>query len=229
MLHGLQSSAEMFRELAAQPFLESHSLLAIDFVGFGESSKPDDFSYDLRAQAEAVAHAIDHEKIATYSLIGHSMGGMVGALLLTSHRDRITHLASLEGNLRAEDGDFSREIQKTSYADFAKTMFPALVDKLARGKTPGERYRAEALKQATAEIVYMSGCSIAKYGANGAVLEAFRSSTVKRCLIRGEKSVFGPLPRGIDCEERVIAGSRHFLLHDNPIATFEALREFLGL
>lgn len=53
-LHGIQSNKNLFEGLLSQPFLSSFSLLALDFIGFGESSKPADFSYDIRDQANTV-------------------------------------------------------------------------------------------------------------------------------------------------------------------------------
>jgi pimeloyl-ACP methyl ester carboxylesterase len=53
-LHGIQSSKALYEGLFNQEFVRDYSFVAIDFVGFGDSDKPDDFSYELQDQAEVV-------------------------------------------------------------------------------------------------------------------------------------------------------------------------------
>jgi pimeloyl-ACP methyl ester carboxylesterase len=76
-LHGIQSNKELFKDLIQQPFFKDYSVLAIDFIGFGRSDKPKDFSYDLQDQANIVEQIIKEMDIKEIYLIGHSLGGLL--------------------------------------------------------------------------------------------------------------------------------------------------------
>src|SRR5438045_1306243 len=80
-LHGIQSNKELFLPLLQQNFLENYSLLALDDIGFGNSSKPEDFSYDVEDQAKIIALLVEQLEIKKLHIIGHSLGGVIGTLL----------------------------------------------------------------------------------------------------------------------------------------------------
>lgn len=64
-LHGIQFNKDLFTDLFKQPFLENYSLLGVDLVGFGKSSKPKIFSYDIADQSiilEQLVHKLSIKK-----------------------------------------------------------------------------------------------------------------------------------------------------------------------
>lgn len=217
LLHGLQSSSEMFQGLASQSFLKKHTILAIDFLGFGDSDKPEEFSYSLREQRDVIRDFLLKKGVSHFDLIGHSMGGMVGTLLLEA-KLTIKSFASLEGNLRPEDGSTSREVAALDFETFEREYFPKLKQK---AKTSWLTESATAF--------YHSAVSIAECAAQGRILKAFRESNVQRILVRGSQSGFAALPADLAPKERVVEGSGHFLLLDAPDATFAVLKDHLNL
>lgn len=117
-LHGIQSNKELFTGLMDQPFLQNYSLLAIDFIGFGRSSKSEKFSYDVLDQANICQEIINKLKIKEFNLIGHSLGGMVGTLLLEPLKDIIKSFINMEGNLVYSDCGLSKIVAELSFKDF---------------------------------------------------------------------------------------------------------------
>src|SRR3989344_3772035 len=95
-LHGLQSNKNMFNDLLSKPFFKNYSLFVIDFVGFGNSSKPEQFSYDLLDQAKICQEIILSLNLNKIHIIGHSMGGMIGTLLLEMVPERVNSLINME-------------------------------------------------------------------------------------------------------------------------------------
>lgn len=84
-LHGYPSSSYDWRY--AFDRLAGHHVVALDFLGFGLSSKPRDQVYSLKIQAdivEAVARQLASERV---TLIAHDMGSSVATELLARDLD----------------------------------------------------------------------------------------------------------------------------------------------
>ena len=60
-------------------------LLAPDLPGFGQQPAPLHFDYSVRAYADWVAAYLAEHRVASFTLLGHSMGGKI-ALLLAARR-----------------------------------------------------------------------------------------------------------------------------------------------
>src|SRR5256885_7765798 len=73
-LHGIQSNKELFTPFLQQKFLAAYSILALDCIGFGNSSKPEDFSYDVEDQAHIIKKIVKQVAIKKLHIIGHSLG-----------------------------------------------------------------------------------------------------------------------------------------------------------
>ncbi|GGY06591.1 alpha/beta fold hydrolase [Paludibacterium paludis] len=76
-----------------QPMLEArYRLIRLDFLGQGQSDRPDLPRYDLAMQADIAAAALDHVGLDTAHVVGLSYGGMVAQHFARRHRARIRTL-----------------------------------------------------------------------------------------------------------------------------------------
>jgi pimeloyl-ACP methyl ester carboxylesterase len=81
LLHGFPTSSHDFHRLV--PELErTHRVLAFDFLGFGLSDKPTDYSYSLVEQAECVTLLLRHLAVLRVQIVAHDMGTSVACELL---------------------------------------------------------------------------------------------------------------------------------------------------
>jgi pimeloyl-ACP methyl ester carboxylesterase len=81
LLHGFPSSSHDWAKIA--PALASeHSLLLLDFLGFGASDKPADHEYSLHEQADIVEAVWAHAGIGASALIAHDYAVSVTQELL---------------------------------------------------------------------------------------------------------------------------------------------------
>jgi len=137
-LHGFPTSsldwAPMFRRLG-----DERRLLALDFLGFGDSDKPKPHRYSLLEQADAVEAAWSQTGVRRTALVAHDYGVSVGQELLA----------------RLDDGDLPVEI--TSAAFLNGGMLPAFHRALLIQKLLAHPVAGPWLTQLTTERTFVRG------------------------------------------------------------------------
>ena len=58
LLHGLGCSKDSFQDIWSRDELSDYSIMALDFIGFGDSSKTENFSYEMEDQASICAEVV---------------------------------------------------------------------------------------------------------------------------------------------------------------------------
>lgn len=99
LLHGYPQTHAMWHRVA--PILaESHTVVATDLRGYGDSSKPaggeDHAGYSKRAMARDQAAVMQSLGFDTFAVVGHDRGGRVGHRLALDHPERVERLAVLD-------------------------------------------------------------------------------------------------------------------------------------
>jgi haloacetate dehalogenase len=99
LLHGFPQTSAMWAPLAAQ-LARTHTVVATDLRGYGESSRPesgpDHAGYSFRAMAAdqvAVMAALGHQRFA---VVGHDRGARVTHRMTLDHPDRVSRAALLD-------------------------------------------------------------------------------------------------------------------------------------
>lgn len=92
LIHGFGGSTHDFEELVLDPLAHTHSVIAVDLFGHGWSERSDDLHYGWTLWAEQIAGTLDALGIRQAALLGHSMGGAVGAVLAARHPERVERL-----------------------------------------------------------------------------------------------------------------------------------------
>jgi pimeloyl-ACP methyl ester carboxylesterase len=224
LLHGLQSCHRAFDPFFNSAKFKSYSLLSIDFVGFGDSEKPPTFNYDIGAQGEVVLDLLSQLGIKKYSVVGHSMGGMVGTLLLEKVQGGIEALVSLEGSLTLADCGESSKIVKQSESDFSKN-FPAWLEKI-KGSGLSSELRYRWVQNMPSFVIYRAANSIVNWSKSDRLLDIFQRSLQPKLLIRGKKSTYNSSPNLPSTQLKIVEGS-HFMLLEHPEEVMEVTSQFL--
>ncbi|MFC3994018.1 alpha/beta fold hydrolase [Actinoplanes siamensis] len=89
LLHGLGDSSADWHTVLPD-LSRTHHVHALDLRGHGASSHPGEYSFEL--MRDDVLAYLDTAGIGPCVLVGHSMGGIVAALLTLAAPHRVTHL-----------------------------------------------------------------------------------------------------------------------------------------
>jgi pimeloyl-ACP methyl ester carboxylesterase len=227
-LHGLQSNKDAFSSVVELCAGKGFSTVGIDFIGFGKSSKPEDFSYLLEDQAAVVDHVISELRLQKFFLIGHSMGGMVGTLLLKEWEQQLLGFVNMEGNFVFDDCGASLPVSEVSFEEFSTKIYPALKAELSTSKEPSAALRRRWLESTPNYSFYGASKAIVEHSRDEKLIPLFVQSPVRKLFVYGErnKRKRDILPQSVPCAEVPNAG--HFMLADNPKDTLKIIGDFLS-
>jgi pimeloyl-ACP methyl ester carboxylesterase len=227
-IHGLGCAKENFNEIWGIDRLGRFSILAFDLPGFGDSSKPSNFSYDLQDQAAVCAELLANFPGRHIHLVCHSMGGAIGLILADLIPGRLKSFANIEGNLTGHDCTVSRKQSLASLEEFKKKELPGLLLITSISPEPGTRLWSRLIKKADIKSMYLSSRSLVRWSDAGMLLDKFKHLECKKIYVYGENDSFlkiltmlAPVPA------RSISHSGHFPMNDNPGEFYTFLADFL--
>lgn len=226
-LHGIQSYKSLFSDFFNQPFLRNYSLLGIDLVGFGNSSKPENFSYDIADQAKIVGQIAKGLNIEKLHVIGHSLGGTVGTHMLKPLEHVIQSFINLEGNLTLADSSLTKEVVTYTFEEFRDEKYAQIKEKVKNSGEVSANLRSKGLDLIPDYAFYKTSHSIINWVKNDDLLHLFTSAHCKRLYIYGDQTAFKKDIAPDSAQKVEIPNSGHFMILDNPQATYHAIEEFL--
>lgn len=174
LIHGLGTNSYTWHRIAPA-LAKSHRVITIDLKGFGESEKPLDGPYTVRAQANLVRDVIARKGLRDVTLVGHSYGGGVSLLLaldeVRSAEKRISRLVLLN----------SIAYPQNTPLFFDLIQLPVIGD-LSVAVIPPEVQIEQALRLAYEQESAVTDDAIARYaaplhtaGGKHAVIESIRN------------------------------------------------------
>ena len=96
LLHGLPTSSYLYRNIAPEIANAGFFVLTPDLVGFGGSSKPDEFSeYDIGKQARRFDQLLTKLKINEFNLVVHDIGAIVAFEYMLKKSNQVKSLLVL--------------------------------------------------------------------------------------------------------------------------------------
>jgi pimeloyl-ACP methyl ester carboxylesterase len=115
LLHGFLASSKYW--LRMQPYLSKagYHVIAIDLLGFGDAPKPKYANYDYKDHVEYINAIIAHQNITEpFTLVGHSMGGLIAARYSNVHPDKVSSLILLHPPLYANPEEARLTLRNTN-------------------------------------------------------------------------------------------------------------------
>ena len=114
LIHGFTGSKENWLPVFSS-LSEHYRVVAPDLPGWGSSERKIDEDYGFSAQAERLALwlQLQPESTLPVTLVGHSMGGGIAALLAARHPELVEKLVLVDAaGVRFDDNDFSRAVAR---------------------------------------------------------------------------------------------------------------------
>jgi pimeloyl-ACP methyl ester carboxylesterase len=105
MLHGIASSSVSWNNLVP-PLSSDFECLTIDLLGFGESPKPEWYSYTPNEHVACIHHTFKKQKLKEpFILVGHSMGALLALYYASKYPHRIKRLILLSPPIYLTEGE----------------------------------------------------------------------------------------------------------------------------
>jgi pimeloyl-ACP methyl ester carboxylesterase len=222
-VHGLACTKDTFRHAFEGRYFPDCSLLSMDMIGFGDSSKPADDSYSMEEQAAICDVLIANHSHPNLHVVAHSMGAAVALLLSARTLERVRSFANIEGNLIGEDCDMlSRRIAERSYDEYESRMF---------GKHEA-RFRNDILLRfdsTTPRAAYCSSVSLVKWSDSGELLRRYKELRCRKMYFWGERNATMPVLDRLRADEKcMISSSGHAMMIENPEEFYAKLAGFIA-
>jgi pimeloyl-ACP methyl ester carboxylesterase len=228
-IHGLGCTKESFEEVWYSSALNNFSIVTFDLVGYGESSKPVDFSYAMEEQAEICKELLSHFHYERLHIVAHSMGGVIGLLLAGSVTDKLLSFVNIEGNLISADCGMSRRVASVSYAEFEQRLFNGLKKMADASSNRGERLWAIWYAKSHPLGFYRSARSLVEWSDRGDLLRSFLRLGCERVYFYGEVNSHLEVLTVLEGVGKIcISKSGHFPMIDNPQEFYSRIAEVIG-
>lgn len=113
LLHGFGTSAFLWRHVAPMLAVRQMTAYAVDLFGYGESDRPFDADFGVRAQADYLDRALTALQLPTVTVVGLDVGAIVAMTLATVRRDRVAKLVLIGAPPLGDiQGPAIRELQR---------------------------------------------------------------------------------------------------------------------
>ncbi len=231
-VHGLGGAKENFYAAFQSPALANCTLVAFDEPGTGLAEFHPDAGLDVSGLADLAQAVADRLLPEPYFLAGASLGGLITLLQVRRHGlGRIRGLINLEGNLCPEDCMFSRRVVPHPLEAFGATVFEQMIGELRSSRYAGDQMIAHNMAlNIDVRAYHAYSFEAVAESDSGRLIEEFLRLPVPRLFLYGEvNKTLSYLPRLRGSAVRVmeIPDSGHFLFYDNPVATFQAIGDFV--
>ncbi len=123
LLHGKNFSGFYWERIANDLVKKGYRVVIPDQIGFGKSSKPKFYQYSFTQLALNTKKLLDHLGINLYTVVAHSMGGMLAITMSDSFKESIKKVV-LINPIGLED-----------YSKYVKYKDPAFFFNIERNKT----------------------------------------------------------------------------------------------
>lgn len=222
-IHGLACSANSFRNVYDRDYFSDKSLLIPDLIGFGKSSKPENYSYSMDDQAKTIEELLSILPQWDIHIVAHSMGGAIALLLNSNILTRVKSFANIEGNLIREDcGVLSRGIASLSYEEYKNDLYEK---QLIEYRDHQQLRFEDTMPYAT----YKSAKSLVEWSDSGELLNRFKNLSCRKSYFYGEENKYMPVLKKIDYVSKyMIHECGHGMMTENPDEFYCKLSDFIN-
>ncbi|MEF2175864.1 MAG: alpha/beta hydrolase [Candidatus Absconditabacteria bacterium] len=203
-LHGLGADKNSFSKIFEDKRFQDFTMIGLDFPGHGMSKYYENMNID--DLVEITKLFVDKIHLQEITIVGHSMGGLVGLLFCNKYPNLVNGFVNIEGNLDKTDCRFSGHIARMTIQEFDKEF--------------GSKHRG--MRDVSKSMV--------EYSNNENVYPSFLQLNIPKIFIYGDKSTITYLNnlQANGMKMFKISDSGHFPFVDNPKEFNELLFDYLN-
>jgi pimeloyl-ACP methyl ester carboxylesterase len=231
-IHGLGESGLCFEGLIRHPELAAFRHLVPDLPGYGRSPWPARTS-GLAELADGLAAWLARRGESDVTVVGHSMGGVVGLLLAERSRQSLRRLVNVDGNVAAADCSFSGEAAAMDLASFAAGGFDRLRQRVFEGASRDVALRGYyvSLRLADPASFHRHSRELVELSSREELASRLARLQVPLTYVAGSPG--GASPRSLELldaagvETRLVAPAGHWPFVDQPDRFVNVLTDLL--
>lgn len=240
LLHGWVNSWDVWREAMLSLAGEnSHKVYALDFWGFGDSSKPDNApasAFHIDSFVEMVRQFMDHMGIDQAPIAGHSMGGTVALRFAIAYPERVERVIVVGSPI--DGATLNPFLKLAGYGWIAQLVwrFPIIRSAIMRLLLAGDSSRVQHMisrdLQRTSLNSFFRSIGDLRETDLRSDLESLHMPTLG--IFGRRDNIVSPsnadlLSKGVsDAHVTMMERSRHFPMSDEPQRFVRALAGFLN-
>jgi len=228
-IHGLGASRASFSALMQTALAQKHHLVAVDLPGFGDHCAADVPDNPITNAAEILAYEVEQRGWRDVILVGHSLGGAVALLTASRIKDQVWGVASVEGNLVAEDCGMSRRLATAGTAADSEAIKTHAIHEAERSENAGVRDWARDLSKVSSDTLSKYSKQLVELSDSGELLRQFHADKYRKIYLYGDEYVSHPVLRRLDSiKVEYVAGAGHInFIGDAPQACALAVSKLL--
>ena len=229
-IHGLGSSKASFAALNQTSLARNNRIIAMDLAGFGERWADPVDSDPITRSAEALAREVETIGGQNATLVGHSLGGAVVLLAAKMVAGQVWGIASIEGNLIAEDCGMSRRLAVAGTIAACTAIKSKAMSEAERSENSGVGDWARDVSNVSPATLQMYSRELVALSDSGELLRQFRAERCRKLYLYGDEYVGHPvLERLAPIHAAYIRGACHInFIGDAPEACADALSQMLS-
>jgi pimeloyl-ACP methyl ester carboxylesterase len=249
LLHGYGETGDMWVPLAVD-LARDHTVIVPDLRGLGRSSTPAS-GFDKKTQAGDVAGVLAALRIEQIDLVTHDIGNMVGFAFAAQHPERVTRFVLIDAPLpgvgpweeilrnpllwhfRFGGPDMERLVagRERIYLDRFWNEFSAHPSRFSEAAR--DHYAALYARPGAMHAGFAQFAAFDQDAIDNRAFLATGKLPMPVLAVGGEKS-FGPMMATVmrfaasDVHEAIVPDAGHWIMEENPQATIQIVRGFLG-
>lgn len=240
-IHGLGESTLCFERVMADPRLESWHHLAPDMMGYGKSDWTET-PFDVERHAQSLSRLMDElDPQRPVTLVGHSMGGVIGLYLARLQTSRTHAVVNVEGNISPADCTGSAVAARQALAGWLEGGFFNYLQDLGRpvDETDPTQERAAVLRAYSASAhlcdprtFHLNSRDLVRESATETLAQRLSALDLPQVYIHGSPRGTGPrsldLLRAANIPLIALNDAGHWPYLDQHDGFIDALVEFLN-
>lgn len=235
LVHGFAGSTLDWEDAVLPALATSHRVIAVDLLGMGFSARAADLAYGYDLWSRQIVAVLDALGIARASIVGHSLGGAVAALVAGEHPERVQRLVLVAPLVPLESSQRAWFFKLLAIPGVGEAMLGA-TDHLPSLPGFSDAYHARARLVFRRRGTRDALLTYLRHGRDTPRLtDAYRGIQAPTLVIAGTADDIVPYaavkrwaPAINDALLFPLGGAGHFLMRDEPARVIAAITDFLA-